>query len=150
MLVAVHHLVRHHTQSLLAEGGGFFETLGEVLEGEVDLFVVRIEVETGGVGDAAHGAQDEGDGADVGDVVGAVGCVEVPEDVGDGVGDEVGGVDGGEEEGRGGVGEGVEVEAEGGLVGKDGWEDWCGVGGANGVVRGLSGIVLGSEGRHGG
>lgn len=37
--------------------------LGDVVEREVDLFVVIVELGTGGVGDAGEGAEDEGHGA---------------------------------------------------------------------------------------
>lgn len=59
--------------------------LGDVGEGEVDFFVVVVEGGAGGVGDAVHGAQHEGDGAGGGDVrVGGGGVVEGGEDGGDG------------------------------------------------------------------
>lgn len=61
MLKAMHELMRNHTRNFVSDTvlGDF----GDVFQTEVDLFVVVVQVAAGGVGDAGHVAEDEGDGA---------------------------------------------------------------------------------------
>ncbi|KFY74809.1 hypothetical protein V498_09953, partial [Pseudogymnoascus sp. VKM F-4517 (FW-2822)] len=99
VLQAVHQLVHQHPRDL-----GLQPRRGDardVVEGEVDLLCCVGGLGADGVGDAGHGAQDQGDGFGGGDVDGGVGGgVEVGEDSGD-VRGEVGGDGGGGEEGGG-------------------------------------------------
>lgn len=86
----------------------------------MDFFVGGIEAEAVRGGDAGHGPEDEGDGADLAGLdwwlergmVGAGGGIQMLEDGGDGVGKEAGGVDEREELGGGGMREVVEVNAK--------------------------------------
>ena len=56
----MHQLMADDAKDFVARGGGGF---GDVVEVEVDFLVVVVQVSAGGVGDAVHGADDEGYGA---------------------------------------------------------------------------------------
>lgn len=130
ILEAVDHFVGEDAHDLCGTAVG--RDAGDVGHGEVDLFVVVVEVGARGVGDAAHGTEDEGDGAgwwDVGCVVGR-GLVEEGEDGPDGGCEGGAGVHGGEEVGCGRVVEVADLEAELG----------------EGKVRDGTGVIAGADG----
>ena len=92
--------MRHDADQLVPEAGGRVEEFARVAEAQVDFFVQVVERNAGSVGDAVHGAEDEGHGPGGGNMC-FLGGVELLCDVGDGVLQDAGWVDESEETARG-------------------------------------------------
>lgn len=119
-LVAVDEFVGQDAGDLGWGTGGARPDAGNVAEADVNLLVVVVEVRAGGVGDAAHVAQDDGDRAGrrhMGGRIGDMGLFSVEQalDMGDGGGQDGGSVDGLEEDVGAFVDDIADFEAQFGL-----------------------------------
>lgn len=120
ILEAVDELVGDDASNFV--GDAVFGDAVDIVETEVDFFVVVVELGAERVCDAVHAAEDECYGSRAGDGGGGVGWrgVEKAQDVVDAIGNAVGDVEGCEDAGCAGVAEVADLEAQFGK-GEVGW-----------------------------